>query len=118
MSQPIELFIDEECSIGLDHRIHEGKFMWEMNFGSIDAAEDKTYLIYLKNMTPGDIEDLAVEITTADKEGVEASIVETLQSELQVGEVIPVEIKWSASPKVRAGTCRAGLEISCMLTAE
>ena len=113
------LYYDEATSVPLPQQAVDGKLAWVLDFGRLDAGEDKTSEFYIKNISEDTVEDLTVDLVPPMVEGVSAQIVSGRSvSEVKSSDVHRVEIRWAASDYVVAGRCQGVLTISAMVLEE
>ena len=113
------LYYDEATSIPLPQQSVDGKLAWILDFGRLDAGDDKTSEFYIKNISEDLVEDLTVDLVPPMVEGVSASVVsEDFVPEVRSDGVHRVEVLWKADKLVMAGRCYGVLTISAMAIEE
>ena len=116
---PIALYYDEEATRLIPRRAVDGKTMWVLNFGRVDAGSAKISSFYVKNLSEGMVEDLEVEVTPPEKAGVEVEMFSEEYTEaLAPGAIHEAQLKWTAADDVKAGECQGAIVIKGMLTIE
>ncbi len=113
------LYYDEAASTPLPQQAVDGKLAWVLDFGRLDAGDNKTSEFFIKNISVDTVEDLVVDLVPPMVEGVSAQIaVGRSVSAIESNGVHRVEIRWAASDYVVAGRCQGVLTISAMVLEE
>jgi len=113
------LYFDEGCTQMLGKRVVGDEALWLIDFGRVNAGESKTSGFYIKNISLNKVEGLEVSIEPASRDGVSAEVVAGGRfDELSPGASGIVEVRWTATSGVKAGSCRAPLSFSGVLVEE
>ena len=119
MPSYIGLYADKELTIPVPRKMVDDKRMWALDFGHLDAGEDRTFAFFLENQSLGTIHDLEINvITIKEKKGVHVEVYRGSVSRLGVTGIHEFYVHWTISEDVRAGRCWANLEIKGMITEE
>jgi len=113
------LYYDEACTRMLPQEFVDGRLAWVLDFGHLDAGEEKTSEFYIRNVSETPIEDLRVSFVPPMVEGVSAEIVtEDFVPEVGPDGVHRVKVRWAASSIVVAGRCHGVVNIFAMALEE
>jgi len=113
------LYYDEGCTQMLGKRVVGEEALWLLDFGRLDAGGSKSGVFYVKNISLNRVEDLEVSVDPISRDGVSAVVVAGGRfAELAPGASGLVEVRWTATGGVKAGSCRGGLRLSGVLVEE
>ncbi len=119
MTEYIGLYADKELTIPVSRKLVDDKWVWALDFGHLDAGEERTFAFFLENQSLGTIHDLEINvITIKEKKGVHVEVYRDRVSRLGVTDVHEFHVYWEVSEDVRAGRCWVNLEIKGMITEE
>jgi len=114
----IGLFADKELMKPVPQRLVNDKLTWVLNFGHIDAGEEREFPFFIENQTLGVIEDLEIKIIPIERDDVSVTVTGGKVARLPATEVRMFIVSWRVSQDARAGRCRANLSIKGMITEE
>lgn len=114
----IGLFADRELTKPIKQRLVNDKLTWVLNFGHIDAGQERDFPFFIENQTLGDIEDLEVRLAPIERDDVIVRVTGDKVSRLSATEVHKFVVGWYVPSNARAGRCRANLSIKGMITEE
>jgi len=115
----IGFYHDEDCRQLFGQKIVEGQAHWLIDFGRIDAGEEKTSCFYVRNLSEDIIEDLSIAVEPVDREGVLGKVVSNKYvARLEPGESRKVEVEWSATAGVKVGLCQGDIVVRGTLVAD
>jgi uncharacterized membrane protein len=113
---PFGLFLDKGLTHPLQKTMAGDKLVWIMDFGRLDAGEDKTFPVYLENQGAYAIEDLKVTIEPVNREGVETFISNGSAKRISIGEVHTFTVGWKVGKDAKLGRCTAHIGITGYVT--
>jgi len=113
----IGLYADKELKKPITQKLVNDKLTWVLNFGHIDAGQERDFPFFIENQSLGDIEDLEIKLST-DRDDVFVTVTGDKVSRLPVDEVHMFVVGWSVPLEAKAGRCRANLSIKGMITEE
>ena len=90
-----------------------------LRLGKIDAGETVVTEFFLRNESPGAIEDVKIEIVAEDRDGLMISLLtpDTIEV-LAIDEVYKGQIEWALEKNVKAGPYKGEIVTRGMLTRE
>jgi len=113
----IGLFADKELKQPIYQRLVNDKLTWVLNFGHIDAGQERDFTFFIENQSLGVIEELEIKLST-DRDDVFITVTGDKVSRLSVRGIHMFVVGWSVPQNARAGRCRANLSIKGMITEE
>ena len=111
------LYYDKECIRPVEK---DDAGLWQIEFGKIDVGDQKAGVLYLKNRTIGQIEDIDFDVGRSDREGVEFLIrpENPNKSSLMPLESMKFYMHILTDRGVKVGKIKTPLRISATLTEE
>jgi len=114
----IGLFADKELKEPIRRILVNDKLTWVLNFGHIDAGQERDFTFFIENQSLGAIEDLEIKLSPIDRDDVFVTVTGSKVSRLPVNGVHMFVVGWNVPLNVRAGRCQANLSIKGMITEE
>jgi len=113
----IGLFADKALEKPISQRLVNDKLTWVLNFGHIDAGQERDFPFFIENQSLGAIEDLEIKLST-DRDDIFVTVTGDKVSRLPVRGIHMFVVGWSVPKDAKAGRCRANLSIKGMITEE
>ena len=114
----IGLFADKELKNSILQQLVNDKLTWVLNFGHIDAGQQRDFTFFIENQSIGVIEDLEIKLAPISRDDVFVTVTGSKVQRLPVDGVHMFVVGWSVPEDVRAGRCQANLSITGMITEE
>jgi len=114
----IGLYADKELKKPIAQRLANDKLTWVLNFGHIDAGQQRDFTFFIENRSVGAIEDLEIKLTPIKRDDIFVTVTGGKVSRLPADGVHMFVIGWSVPEEAKAGRCRANLSIKGMITEE
>ena len=93
--QAFALYSDMACTKMFTREVRDGKIRWIVDFGRIDAGNEKTGTIYVKNIGSSLIDEVEVDVAKSTDKDVEITLVSfTTRQRLEPEDVFPVTVQW------------------------
>ena len=90
------LYGDMDCTTMLPREFRDGKTMWVVDFGRIDAGNEKTGQFYVKNIGNSLIDEIEIDVEESKDRDVDIELLsQNLSPRMEPGDVFPVTIKWT-----------------------
>lgn len=114
----IGLYADKELTKPISHRMVGDNLTWVLNFGHIDAGQEREFPFFIENQSLGAIEDLEIKLAPIERDDVSVTVTGGKVARLPADAVHMFIVGWQVPQNVRAGRCRANLSITGMITEE
>ena len=90
------LYGDMDCTNMLPREARDGKVMWVVDFGRIDAGNEKTGEFYVRNIGNSLIDEIEIDVEKSKDKDVNVELLsQNLSPRMEPGDVFPVTIKWT-----------------------
>lgn len=109
---PIGLYLDGGLTHPLQQRTVDGKNVWVMDFGRLDAGEDKTFRVYVENQGIYAIEELKITVEPINRDGVDVFLGDEYVKRLESSGVHPFTVGWKVKEDAKLGRCQANITIA------
>jgi len=115
MKQAFALYSDMACTKMFTREVRDGKTMWVVDFGRVDAGNEKTGTIYVKNIGASLIDEVEVDIAKSTDKDVEITLVSfTTRQRLESDDVFPVTVQWKVAELSDAKKCEGFITVKGM----
>lgn len=114
----IGLYADKELKRPIQQRLVNDKLTWVLNFGHIDAGQERDFPFFIENQSLGAIEELEIKLAPIGRDDISVSVTGSKVFRLPADEIHMFTVKWRVPQNAKAGRCRANLSIKGMITEE